>query len=376
MGAVKIPGRYGSISDLMDDMSPSREERGWPEIPNLRRLTDLFFPSQTPLGYKQMARRVYRMSNWTEKEYYRVLIPKRSGGYRRLDIPSARLKFFQDKILEEILTGMPVHPCAKAYVRGSNLRDAAAPHVGKPVVVKLDIHDFYGTITFGMVYNRVFGEDRFPKQIGMILANLCCCRGVLPQGAPTSPAISNLVMVPLDEAVNDWCTRRGITYTRYSDDLTFSGDMEPGELIRQVRRLLRRDGFRLNDGKTQVIRRGQRQIVTGVVVNEKVQLPAEYRRAIRQEVYYCGKYGVRDHILRSGKTDFIRDNIYSEDGKRVMQRRYLLHLLGRIGYALMVDPDNREMREHRETVRGLLAALPKRRRYEPYDADPGEELPF
>ncbi len=370
----KIPGQYETISQLMDSLYPTDGE-GCPRIQDLHTLTDLFLPSHSNWEHMRMIRHLYRMTNDTHLQYYRVMIPKRSGGFRRLDVPTGRIKYCQEKILEKILSRMSVHPCAKAYVKGTSLRDAAAPHVGKPVVVKLDIHDFYGTITFGMVYNRVFGEDRFPKKIGMILANLCCCRGVLPQGAPTSPAISNLVMVPQDEAISVWCAARDITYTRYSDDLIFSGDFEPAELIREVRKLLRRDGFTLNTGKTRIIRQGRRQIVTGVVVNEKAQLPAEYRRAIRQEVYYCAKYGVRDHILRSGLTEYIRENGYSEDGKRVMQRSYLYHLLGKIGYALMIDPDNAEMRRCRDTVKGILAAMPPRKRAaEPFDTD--EPLPF
>lgn len=372
-GKIKIPGPFGRMSELIDALDPSREEKSCPQLPNLHALTDLFLPAHSPWEHQQMVRRLYQLSNHTHLNYYPVLIPKRSGGFRRLDVPMERIKFYQDKILEEILSRMPVHPCAKAYVKGSTLRDAALPHVGKPLVVKLDIHDFYGSVTFGMVYRRVFGEDRYPKKVGMILANLCCCRGVLPQGAPTSPAISNLVMVPLDEAIFAWCQPRGIAYTRYSDDLTFSGDFDPGELIREVRGILSRDGFRLNREKTQIIRQGQRQIVTGVVVNEKAQLPASYRRSIRQEVHYCRKFGVREHILRSDQTDYIRPNDYSRDGKRVLQRRYLLHLLGQISYALQIDPDNTEMLEYRNSVKAMLASLPaKHRRFAAAD----EEMPF
>ncbi len=372
----EIPGRFGNISEMLESMDPLQTQRKVPEITDFRRLTDLFFPSFSISGYRRMVRYVYRLSNHPEMEYHRVLIPKRNGGYRRLDVPSVLMKLCQEKILNKILSPMPVHPCAKAYVKGSRLRDAALPHVGKPVVVKLDIHDFYGSITFGMVYNRVFGEDRFPRKIGILLANLCCLRGVLPQGAPTSPAISNLVMVPLDEKISAWCEKKGITYTRYSDDLTFSGDFDPGELIGCVKRLLRGDGFLLNGSKTRIIRQGQRQTVTGVVVNRKAQLSSDYRRSIRQEVYYCKKYGVREHILHTGQTEYIRENRYSEDGKRVLQRRYLLHLLGRISYALMIDPDNAEMRGYRETVKELLSALPGRRFSEPEPDGLPAELPF
>ena len=340
-------------------MNHSHDNKVMPLRPwDLHRLADFFESALPPFGHGLIIRRLYWMTNHIEKCYYPAAVPKRNGGSRMLDVPYPDLKACQRRILEELLPAFPVHPCAKAYVKGANLRDAAAPHVGKPLVVKLDIHDFYGSIRFRTVYERVFGEDRFPRKVGMILANLCCCRGVLPQGAPTSPAISNIVMRPLDEAVDAFCRQRAITYTRYSDDLIFSGSgFEPTELIRYVKTLLSRDGFTLNNGKTQIIRQGQRQVVTGVVVNEKAQLPAGYRRRIRQEVYFCRKYGVRDHIIRSGQGEYIRFDAASEDNLRIQQQKYLLHLLGQIGYALLIDPENQEMQRCRKTVKGFLTDL-------------------
>ena len=339
-------------------MNHSHDNKVMPLRPwDLHRLADFFESTLPPFGHGLIIRRLYWMTNHIEKCYYPAAVPKRNGGSRMLDVPYPDLKACQRRILEEFLPAIPVHSCAKAYVKGASLRDTTLPHVGKPLVVKLDIHDFYGSIRFRTVYERVFGEDRFPKKIGMILANLCCCRGKLPQGAPTSPTISNIVMYPLDEAVSEYCRQRGITYTRYSDDMTFSGDFDPGELIRYVKTLLSRDGFALNNGKTRIIRRGQRQIVTGVVVNEKAQLPAGYRRRIRQEVYFCRKYGVRDHIIRSGQGEYIRFDAASEDNLRIQQQKYLLHLLGQIGYALLIDPENQEMQRCRKTVKGFLTDL-------------------
>lgn len=355
---LQLPEGFNNIFEFLDFQEKFRQENGYPCLPDLHRLADLFRPTHSTYEHWLTIHRLYDMFNNARRYYHSVTIPKRNGGSRTLDVPLPNLKSCQRIILDQILSAIPVHSCAKAYMKGASLRDTALPHVGKPLVVKLDVHDFYGSIRFRTVYERVFSEDRFPKKIGMILANLCCCRGKLPQGAPTSPAISNIVMAPLDEAIEAYCRQRGITYTRYSDDLTFSGSgFEPTELIRHVKTLLRADGFALNNGKTQIIRQGQRQVVTGVVVNEKAQLPAGYRRAIRQEVYYCTKYGVRDHIIHSHQGAYLRFDPASEDNLRIMQQRYLLHLLGQIGYALLIDPENQEMQRCRKTVKGFLTDL-------------------
>ena len=128
------------------------------------------------------------------------------------------------------------------------------------------------------------------------MTNLCCFREALPQGAPTSPTISNLVMASFDESMGGWCEERQISYTRYCDDMTFSGEFDPGMVIRKVSAYLEQMGMVLNRKKTRVYTRGSRQEVTGLTVNERVQVPRFYRKKLRQEWYYCKKYGVKEHI--------------------------------------------------------------------------------
>ena len=118
----------------------------------------------------------------------------------------------------------------------------------------------------------------------------------LPQGSPASAAISNLVMKPFDTYMEGWCRDRGIVYTRYCDDMTFSGDFRVSAVYGKVNGFLGAMGFELNQSKTKVLTRHVRQTVTGMVVNDKVQVPLPYRRALRQEVYYCLKYGVKEHL--------------------------------------------------------------------------------
>ena len=369
---LKLPPGFGNVFDFILYSRRFQAENGYPYLPDLHRLADFFNHTSESKKHADTIRHLYWMSNHIRYFYHPVRICKKTGGIRQLYVPEPRLKRYQQLIHQQILTALPVcNQCATAYVKGANLRDAALPHLGKPLVVKLDIHDFYGSIRFKTVYERVFGEDRFPKKVGMILANLCCCEGALPQGAPTSPAISNIVMAPLDEAILAYCRPRGIAYTRYSDDMTFSGDFDEKVLISTVKQLLLKDGFRINRGKTQVIRQGQRQIVNGVVVNEKAQLPAAYRRKIRQEVYFCNKYGVRDHVIRTHQAQFLHPNAAAEDGLRVMQQQYLLHLLGQISYALMIDPDNAEMQRYQSIMRGYLIQIRVSQRVKRFGKDGG-----
>lgn len=193
-----------------------------------------------------------------------------------------------------------------------------------------------------MVY-LVMKQLRFSVPATSLLTNICTYNGQLPQGAPTSPYIANLVMKHFDEKIGQWCKERNITYTRYCDDMTFSGDkadIRRVHIVRKVKSMLYRMGFALNDNKTVYITSSQQQRVTGVVVNEKATLSRSQRRAIRQEVYYCQKYGVKESLQRK-KLDISPD-------------RYLHSLIGRISFALQIDPDNIEMKGYFDTVKNLM----------------------
>lgn len=111
--------------------------------------------------------------------------------------------------------------------------------------------------------------------------------------------ISNIIMRDFDDTVGRWCDARSISYTRYCDDMTFSGDFDSREVIDLVRKELRKMGLFLNDKKTIRVMRGQRQSVTGIVVNEGMSVPSAYRKKLRQEVYYCRRFGVEEHLKRT-----------------------------------------------------------------------------
>lgn len=278
---------------------------------------------------------LYTLSNHPEDHYRSLWIPKRRGGYRRLDVPDPLLMQVQKNILHHILDGFSVSEAASAYQKNVSAAQAAALHRGKKLVLKLDIRDFFGSITFPLVLGRGFPAAYFPQEVRTLLASLCCLHQHLPQGAPTSPALSNLVMKPFDTHMLAWCGERGISYTRYCDDMTFSGDFKPASVIGKTTGFLETMGMELNREKTVISSQAERQTVTGITVNQVCQLPRDTRRKLRQEVHRVLRYG-------TGETD------------PVQSVRCLERLLGRVSYLLQVRPDDAWFQERRKELRKLL----------------------
>lgn len=265
---------------------------------------------------------LYTVSNQIETHYHPVVISKKSGGRRKLLVPDALLRTIQRNLLHHVLEEFQISEFACAYKKGTSIVDNARPHVGAKLVLKLDIQDFFDQITWILVYQNAFPGTHFPPAIRKMLTEFCCVRDRLPQGAPTSPTVSNLVMRPFDVHMGEWCREREIRYTRYCDDLTFSGVFAPEEVIRKVRGFLQVYGFELNWKKTRVLGRGNAQSVTGIVVNEKAQVSRAYRRKLRQEVYLFDRYGIK-----------------TEEGPKNDEKERM-RLLGKMRYVLSVNPED------------------------------------
>ncbi len=224
--------------------------------------------------------------------YVEFEIPKSSGKMRQISAPVPKLRWIQRWILENILQNIPLRSCATAYVRDRSIIHNAAPHTQKAVIVKLDLEDFFPSITFARVLG-VYQEIGYIYPIAVLLSQLSCSKGRLPQGAPTSPALSNLVCRRLDSRLLGLAERLGFNYTRYADDITFSGNIRPEGLIRAVEGIIQSEGFVLAKHKTRIARPGQSQRVTGLVVNDKVNVPRQYYRWLRAIVHNCQTSGVR-----------------------------------------------------------------------------------
>ncbi len=275
------------------------------------------------------AKALYSLSNHVSSHYYQTKIPKKNGEYRELSVPDEFLKTIQKRIVEKLLVYEEVSSYATAYRYGASTVKNAYPHLKKNTMLKLDIRHFFDHIIYPMVKEKIFVKEKYSESNRILLSLLCIYNNALPQGAPTSPIISNIIMKDFDNAVGEWCKEKGIRYTRYCDDMTFSGDFNYIEVISFVKKELKKMGFYLNDNKTVVARKGQKQIVTGIIVNEKINTPLLYRKKIRQEMYYCMKFGVVSHLQRK-QLD-------------VSEKDYLMKLLGKVNYVLSVDATNAEM---------------------------------
>ncbi len=262
--------------------------------------------------------------------YHTYRLPKKSGGNRTITVPDSRLKQLQRRLLDRGFNHIRLHEAVHGFRRGHSIATNAAAHVGQQMVVNVDICKFFPSTKYQLIVTacqRVAGGKLSPRAT-MFLADLCSFRGALPTGAPTSPVIGNIVLTPVDRAVAKVCDRFNITYTRYADDLTFSGHGDTHRVIPFVDRCLADYGFKLEQKKINLFRRGRRQMVTGLVVNEKVNLPRRIRRRLRAAV---------DRRLR-GNTPHWHDQPMSDQ-----------QLRGHLSILNMVDPA--EARRHRRKLR-------------------------
>lgn len=220
-----------------------------------------------------------------QAEYQRFEIAKRSNrGQRVIHSPSPNLRLVQKRILARLLSRLKTHPSATGFQCGQSIVTNARLHVGRSVIVRMDVRDFFASTTADRVraYFRFIGWN--PGAADQ-LVRLTTYQGALPQGAITSPRLSNLVNFQMDARMSGMSNRFGATYSRYADDMTFSFATDDRGAVRQVihlaRLILSDFGYRANRRKLRVLRRHQRQRVTGLVVNETVNLPRSVRRKLR-----------------------------------------------------------------------------------------------
>ncbi len=274
------------------------------------------------------------------RHYRVVLIRGRGAGARPrcLEVPKGRLRALQRKLLRAILDPVPVHAAATAFHSGASVIDHAARHAGREIVVRIDLKQFFPSITRARV-EAVFAGLGYPRAVARLLAGLCTHRTRdpavlpesrarfrvphLPQGAPTSPALSNLVARRLDVRLTALAETFGATYSRYADDLTFSGDAplvrDRDRLVSRVFEIVCDEGFEPNPRKTLRMRAGRAQRVTGLVVNAHPNVPrAEYDR-LKAILHRCCTDG-------------------AEAQNRDAHPDFRAHLLGRIAWVAATNP--------------------------------------
>lgn len=260
----------------------------------------------------------------SNKMYYDFSISKKSGGKRIISMPDKKLLIIQKRIQEKILNNIIVHENAYGFVRNKSIKDNAKIHLNKEMILNIDLKDFFPSIHRGRVYYIFNNICQYDNNTSYCLTKLTTYKNSLPQGAPTSPIISNIVAFMLDVRLSKIAESFKINYTRYADDITFSGIKGSinESLLNIVTNIIKECGFKINDKKTRFASYAGRQEVTGLIVNNtEINVPKNYIREIRQELYYIKKYGVKSHRNKVG----FRNRYYKD------------HLLGKILFVKQIN---------------------------------------
>jgi len=319
---------------------------GLPELPTVGALANWL---NEPVGALEWFADQWRLAGDAQsrlQHYHYRWVPKRSGGLRLIEIPKERLRRIQQKILRQILDLVPPHPSAHGFRRGRSSVTHAALHAHQKAVIRMDLKDFFPSIQASRI-QALFVKLGYSQSVAGTLARICVNRAPyglfrdkqagcslpwserqalktphLPQGSPCSPALANLCAYRLDIRLETLAQSLGASYSRYADDLAFSGGAEFARAADrfhvQVAAIALEEGFRVNTRKTRVMREGGRQQVTGVVVNAHPNLARDQYDRLKAMLTNCVRHGPASQN-RSGHPDM------------------RAHLAGRISYVKMLN---------------------------------------
>jgi RNA-directed DNA polymerase len=312
-----------------------------PDLPSVGDLARWLAATPTEIDWFADKYRVAPDQQSRLQHYHYRLVAKRSGGARLIEIPKQRLRQMQQTILRQILDRVPAHAAAHGFRRGRSCVTHAALHTGQRVVIRMDLKDFFPSIPASRI-GALFAKLGYSPTVSGTLARLCVNRAParalaelpwaerqalrtphLPQGSPCSPALANLCAYRLDIRLDALAGALGAAYSRYADDLVFSGGREleraADRFHVQVAVIALEEGFKLNTRKTRVMRAGVRQQVTGIVINRHANLARDEFDRLKAILTNCVCHGAQSQN-REGRADF---------------RAYLG---GKVAYAKMVNP--------------------------------------
>ncbi|PLK44359.1 retron St85 family RNA-directed DNA polymerase [Emticicia sp. TH156] len=284
---------------------------------------------------------ILKIINSSQSFYYSFSIPKKNGGYRVISMPFPSLMKVQRWIYENVLLKHQIHKVAKGFVKELSIKDNASEHLGSKELLKMDIQDFFPSISKKRIIS-IFKRLGYNNKVSYSLASICCLNQCLPQGAPTSPTLSNIIAYKLDNRIQGLANKFNIIYTRYADDLTFSGDTFPPFFYSTIQRILLEEGFNVNKDKTRLIKEGRQKIVTGISISsDKMTIPKIKKREIRHAVYFILKRGLFAHQQAIGNYDPI----------------YIDRIIGYLHFWQFVEPENEFVRKSIIEIKTNLASL-------------------
>lgn len=250
-------------------------------IPRIANLADLAFQTKISLGL------LYKMVNISESFYTPIQISKKNGGMRNIECPSRKMKAIQAWILRNILDKIDIHPNAKAFQKHVNLQHNVTPHNNNNFFLCIDFSNFFGSISFNSVFG-IFRSLGYNDKVCYILARICTYKSRLPQGGVTSPKLSNIICIKLDERLSNYSGMRDVVYTRYADDITFSSK-SPDRLLNMqstIKQIIQEEGFIINENKTRIGGPRQQRKVTGLIYNgTKFGIGKEKKRILRAAIH-------------------------------------------------------------------------------------------
>ena len=300
------PGVSGGLNQLHCDVG-RLQRQGLPVFETMEGLAGAMGITVPSLRFLAFNRKVS-----SQRHYVQFTVPKKTGGVRSISAPMPRLKQAQRWVLDTLLTPVMAHEAAHGFRVGRSIVSNATPHVGADVVINVDLKDFFPTVGYRRV-RGLFIALGYSEAVATTLALICTepeTQAVeldgktwyvalgerhLPQGAPSSPAITNLLCRKMDRRLHGLAHRYGFVYTRYADDLTLSargaGQADVGLVLRCLRQIVTDEGFVVHPSKTRVLRRGSRQEVTGIVVNDKLSVERKTLRRFRATLFQIEKDG-------------------------------------------------------------------------------------
>lgn len=312
-----------AVSSGLNYTTTDIEKLACHQLPVLQKAPELATAIGIPLAelrFMSFQRKVSQVSH-----YQRFSIPKKTGGLRYISAPMPRLKRCQYWVLDHILSKVPCHPAAHGFLPQHSILSNALPHVGQAVVINLDLKDFFPSIEYARV-KGVFKSLGYGDQIATLLGLLCTEQASeevrvdtqkyfvagkkrsLPQGAPSSPMITNILCHGLDKRLHAAASKLGFVYTRYADDLTFSSKQKErppvGKLLWRVKQIIADEGFTLHPDKQRIMRHSQKQEVTGIVVNHSPTIDARTLHRFRATLHKVEKNGPAGYHW-NGNTDVL-----------------------------------------------------------------------